>query len=325
MTTFADGLYQFGGMPVASSLLTQKLFSTPSGTPQAKGRAWFVDPSYGGNGDGTSPKQAFSTMAQAFSAVNSGDIIYFVGKITEQLITPVQKFDVSVIGCGNRPRHADAAPAGGNWAAATWAAPATPTASTALVRVLQQGWTFANILFAGSAGCASINLVRNTGSGDDERDASHTTIIGCRFAGVASTDTGIKFGGTSFTEIVNNTLIKGNDFQGCATGIGEHSAGLQFRMQLKDNVFQSNTNHVTLGGYNALITGNMFGLWTTTGVNLTGGTGSNIVSGNYLWGDYSTASNHYVSGTGDEWGGNWSSDEAETEVLNAITVAIPAA
>jgi len=325
MTTVSDGLYQFGGMPVGTNLLTNKIFSTPTGTSEAKGRAWFVDPGYGGNGDGTSPKQAFSTMAQAFSALNSGDIVYFVGKITEQLVTPIQKFDVTVVGCGNRPRHADATPAGGNWAAATWAAPATPVASTPLVKVLQQGWTFANILFAGSAGCPSINLVRNAAAGDDERDASHATIVGCRFAGVASTDTAIKFGATSFTEIVNNVLITDNDFQGCATGLGEQSAGLQFRLQLRGNRFQSNTNHVTLGGYNAMITDNLFGLWTTTSVNLTGGTGSNMVTANYLSGDYSTASNHYVAGTNDEWGGNWSSDEAETEVTNAITVAVPAA
>jgi len=320
MTTVADGLFQYGGMPVGNSLLTNKIFSTPT-----KGRAWFVDTAYGGNGNGKSPKTAFSTMQNAFNHVASGDIVYFVGKVTEQLVTPVEVFDVTVVGCGNRPRHADATPTSGNYAAATWAAPASPVAAKALCRVIQQGWRLVNILWAGSAGCASIELVRNAESGDDERDASHVEVTGCRFAGVASTDTGIKFGSTSYTEIVNNAYIHDNDFQGCATAIGEHSAGLQFRMELIGNRFQSNTNHVTLGGYNAMILGNHFGLWTTTSVNLTGGTGSNVVTGNYLHGDYSTASNHYVAGTNDEWGGNWSSDEAETEVLNAITVAIPAA
>lgn len=324
MTTVADGLFQYGGSPVGTSLDLTKIFSTPSGT-RKRGRAWFVDASTGTDGDGRSPQKAFLTMQRAFNSVASGDIIYFVGKVTEQLVTPVQVFDVTVVGCGNRPRHADATPAGGNWAAATWAAPASPVANQALCRVLQQGWKFVNILWAGSAGCASLEFVRNAASGNDERDASHAVVMGCRFVGVDSTDSAIKFGSTSYTEIVNNVLIEGNDFQGCATAIKEQSAGLQYRMQLRGNTFQSNTNHVTLGGYNALITGNMFGLWTTTSVNLTGGTGSNIVTGNYLSGDYSTASNHYVSGTSDEWGGNWSSDEAETEVVNAITVAVPAA
>lgn len=320
MTTVADGLFQYGGVPVGTSLVTNKIFST-----KTKGRAWFVDTSYGKSGNGKSPKTAFSTMAQAFSMVGSGDIIYFVGKVTEQLVTPVQVFDVTVVGCGNRPRHADAAPVGGNYAASTWAAPASPTASTALVRVLQQGWRFVNILFAGSAGCPSIELVRNAAAGDAERDASHTEILGCRFAGVASTDIGVKFGATSYTEKVNNVLIKGNDFQGCATGISTHSADLAYRVQIIGNTFQSNTNHITAGLENGFVSGNTFGIWTTTAVNLTGGAGSNVVTGNYLYGDYSTASNHYVAASGDEWSGNWSSDEAETEVVNAVTVAVPAA
>ena len=112
MTTFADGVYQYGGMPVGNDFMVSKVFSTP-----IKGRAWFVDTSYGGNGTGKSPKTAFSTMQRAFDNVQSGDVIYFVGKVTEQLVTPVQVFDVTVVGAGNRPRHADATPDGGNHAA----------------------------------------------------------------------------------------------------------------------------------------------------------------------------------------------------------------
>jgi hypothetical protein len=319
MTTFGDGVFQYGGSPVGAVLGTSKIFSTPY-----KGRAWFVDATKSTSGTGRTPKGAFTTMAQAFNVVQSGDIIYFVGKIREQLVTPVQVFDVTIVGCGNRPRHADAAPVGGDVGTATWAAPASPTAGQALVRVLQQGWRFINILFAGSAGCASIELVRNAASGNDERDASHAEILNCRFAGVASTDTGIKFGATSYTEIVNNTLIEGNEFQGCATAIGLHSANLCYRARIKGNSFQSNTNHIVGGLYNCFVIGNDFGAWTTTSINLTGGTGSNLVTRNYLWGDYSTASNHYVSASGDEWSGNFTSDEAETEVSGSLTIAVPA-
>src|SRR3990172_4435974 len=134
MTTFADGVYQYGGMPVGNDFMVSKVFSTP-----IKGRAWFVDTSYGGNGTGKSPKTAFSTMQRAFDNVQSGDVIYFVGKVTEQLTTPVQVFDVTVIGAGNRPRHADDAPANlGGKAANTWTTPASPTAATPLVKVMQQ-------------------------------------------------------------------------------------------------------------------------------------------------------------------------------------------
>lgn len=310
MTTFGDQVFQFGGVPVTSGGITSKLFGTST-----KGRAWFVDPTNGSNIDGKSPKKAFTTMQQAFNVAASGDIIYFVGKITEQLVTPAQVFDVTVVGCGNRPRHADATPSGGANAAATWAAPASPVAGQALVRVIQQGWRFVNILFAGSAGIASIELVRNAASGDDERDASHCEIINCRFAGANSTDSGIKFGAASYTEIVNNTLIKGCDFQGCATAIKEHAAGLQYRAQIVNNVFISNTNDIVLGGYFTHIIGNVMSLAPTGCIVLSGATGSSQVHGNYLPGTYANGA-LYAPGTGDNWNGNYAS--------TGVTAAVPA-
>jgi hypothetical protein len=310
MTTVADGLFQYGGVPVNNTLLTNKIFH--NGT---NGTAWFVDPSYGGTGNGRSPKTAFSTMQAAFDHLQSGDIIYFVGKVTEQLVTPVQVFDVTIVGCGNRPRHADATPEGGNTATATWAAPASPVAAQALCRVLQQGWRFVNILWAASAGCACIEFVRNAASGDDERDASHASVYGCRFAGVNSTDSAIKFGSTSYTEIVNNVLLEGNDFQGFATAIKEHSAGLQFRCQINGNVFISNTNDVVLGGYFLHVVGNVMSLAPTACLVLSGGTGSSQVHGNYLPGTYADGT-LYAPGTNDNWNGNYAS--------TGVTAAVPA-
>lgn len=310
MTTFADGVYQFGGVPVGTNLLSNKIFSTLT-----KGRSWFVDPIQGAGGNGRSPKTAFVTMQAAFNSVASGDIIYFVGKVTEQLVTPANIFDVTVIGCGNRPHHADATPAGGNYGAATWAAPATPVAATPLVQVIQQGWRFVNILFAGSAGCPSINFVRNAGAGDLERDGSHGEVLGCRFAGVASTDTGIMFGAIAYTEIVNNVLIKGNDFQGCETAIDEHAASLQYRCQIVDNTFISNTNDIVVGGYFLHIIGNVMSLAPTASIVISGGTGSSQVHGNYLPGTYASGT-LYAPGTSDNWNGNYAS--------TGVTAAVPA-
>src|SRR3990167_4558045 len=167
MTTVKDGLYQYGGVPVTNGLDVSKIFST-----KTKGRAWFVDPASGGNSTGKSPKNAYLTMQQAFNSAASGDIIYFIGDVREQLVTPVQVFDVTVVGCCNRPRHADSSPVGGNLGAATWRAPASGAVSgQADVRVLQQGWKFTNILFAmESSTAAGIELVRDAGAGDAERD-----------------------------------------------------------------------------------------------------------------------------------------------------------
>lgn len=306
MTTVADGLYQFGGMPVASNLITTKLFSTPTGTSEAKGRAWFVDPGYGGNGDGTSPKQAFSTMQAAFNALSNGDIIYFVGKVVEQLVTPVQVFDVTIIGCGNRPRHADATPAGGNWAASQWGPPASGgVAAQATVRVLQQGWRFANILFTAvdaNAGC--IELVRNAGASDAERDASHAEILGCRFSG---TGIGVKLGATSFTENVFNALIDGNTFNNMSQGIFNTSCQAN-GIQIRNNTFFGNTKHITAKLQNGFITNNFIGPFTASGssggIDLTGGVAGNVVTLNYLSGTYSNAGGYVAAGAADEWAGN---------------------
>jgi hypothetical protein len=277
---------------------------------------YMVDANNGSNAyDGLTWERPFLTMAKAFTTVASGDTILFAGKIKEQLVCPVQVFDVSVVGIGNRPRHADSTPAGGELANSTWAAPASPVAAQALVRVLQQGWRFENILFAASAGCACIELVRNAGADDAERDASHAVIRNNRFAGVASTDSAIKFGATSYTEIVNNALIEGNDFQGLAHGIKEQSAGLQYRCQVRGNTFLSNTNDIVVGGYFLHVLGNVMSLAPTSCIKIDGGTGSNQVHGNYLCGTYADGT-LYNAGANDNWNGNYAS--------TGVTAAVPA-
>lgn len=149
----------------------------------SSGIAYFVDANNGSNtNDGKSWDKPFLTMAKAFSVIASGDIIYFQGKIKEQLTTPVQVFDVTIVGAGNRPRHADNTPAGGELAANTWTKPDSPTAATPLCKVLQQGWRFINILFAGPTDAACVLLYRDGGASNAERDASHAEFHNCRFA-----------------------------------------------------------------------------------------------------------------------------------------------
>lgn len=305
---FDGNLHIAGGASTGSSI---QVSGSNSGNAVYK-----VDANIGSDSnDGLSWATPFLTMGKAFTTVSSGDTILFAGKIKEQLVTPVQVFDVSVIGIGNRPRHADAAPTGSALANSTWAAPDSPVANQALVRVLQQGWRFENILFAGAAGCASIEFVRNAASGDSERDASHGVVRGNRFAGANSTDSAIKFGSTSYTEIVNNTLIVGNDFQGCATAIKEHSAGLQYRCQIIGNTFISNTNDIVLGGYFTHIIGNVMSLAPTSAIKISGGTGSSQVHGNYLPGTYANGT-LYAPGSNDNWNGNYAS--------TGVTAAVPA-
>ena len=312
MTTVADGLFQYGGAPVgAPNMLTGKIFSTPNGI-RKRGRAWFVDASYGGSGNGQSPSQAFSTMDEAFDHLASGDIIYAIGNITEQLVTPVQIFDVTVVGCGNRPRNADATPAGGNWGAVTWKAPSTGTAAQATVRVLQQGWTFYNILFNMiDANAAGIEIVRNAAAGDDERDASHTSVLGCRFAGAGI---GIRSGvAGTFTENTTNCLVAGSTFLSNTTAILQTAGFGGLNWQIKDNDFITCTNDIT-GPFSACkIIGNRMSLAPTASIVLTGGSG-NMVHYNALPGTYAAGA-LYAPGTNDNWNGNAAS--------TGFTAAVP--
>jgi hypothetical protein len=276
---------------------------------------FYVDTVNGSNNnsgrDWTAP---FLTMAKAFTSVDNGDVIRFKGKVREQLITPVQVFDVSVIGEGNRPRHADATPAGGDEAASTWAAPASPTATTALCRVLQQGWRFENILFAPHTDYGALEFVRDAGAGDAERDASHGVVRGCRFAAGAY---GIMIGKAgTYSEIVNNLLIEGNTFNDQTdTSIYSPDAYSQ-RLQILNNVFQGNANHIKVPAQKSFIVGNLMGSFTTKSIYLVGGAGSNVITGNYLSGTYDIASGYQSANANDEWGGNanslaggWTADD----------------
>lgn len=316
MTTVADGLYQWGGVPVGVNPVYNKIFSTKY--PQRKGRSWFVDASSGVDGNGESPSNASATMDKIFDKLASGDIIYAVGNIREQLVTPVQIFDVTVVGCGNRPRNADAVPAGGNWAACTWRAPASGVAAQATVRVLQQGWTFTNILFGMyDADSAGVEIVRNAGADDAERDASHCSILGCRFGG---TGIGVRITATSFTENPFNVLIQGNTFNSTTTAILAASAQPNMA-QILDNYFPSNTSTITAKLQASIIARNVINIFTAAsssgGIDLRSGGGNNLVTGNWLGGAFSNAGG-YNGESGDKWWGNFA------DVTGGITQADPA-
>lgn len=313
MATFGDGVYQYGGSPVGTSLDLSKIFSTKS-----KGRAWFVDPSQGTGGSGRSPKNAFTTMDEAFDHIASGDIIYFVGNISEQLSTPAQVFDVTIVGCGNRPRHADATPTGGSYAAATWKTPSSATAATPLLIVRQQGWKLVNILFDGPSDAAAVQIFRDGGSGNDERDGSHLHVLKCKFV---AGQNHIEFkGGPSQVRIEDNTFFGATGaslIETVGAGIGTNNYH-----EIIGNRWKDNATNIDIGMTDGFVLYNVSGNFTGKGFDFTGGA-SNAVHGNYLWGDYDAG---YVAGTSDDWCGNFSMDETSVEVGdNGITTAAPVA
>ena len=71
MTTFADGLFQYGGMPV-----------TPGVPVPFTGTTFWVDPVNGSDGNrGTTPDRAFQTLYAAHSSATAGknDVVYLIG------------------------------------------------------------------------------------------------------------------------------------------------------------------------------------------------------------------------------------------------------
>lgn len=306
-TDFPNGVTSFG-IPLPAE--GGKMITTPFG------RTWFVNANStipnagwaaGSNGNsGTSPLSPFLTMARAFQSVGSGDVINFIGKITEQLVTPVQVFDVWINGCGLRPRHADSTPAGGQYGAAQWAPPASGgTAAQATLRVLQQGWRFTNFLWTAiDVNAACLEIVRNAGASDAERDASHTSVLGCRFSG---TGIGIRGGvAGTFTEIPYNVEVGGCQFDNMTYAMRAAIACNQWNIH--DNVFGPNTNQIIMLLQNSLIKNNSIGPFTASGnsggIDLNGGAGLNQVTGNNLSGTYSIAGGYRVANANDNWYGN---------------------
>lgn len=254
--------------------------------PVRQGTVYFVDALNGSNtNNGKSWDYPFLTMAKAFASIQSGDTIMFVGKIREQLTTPVQVFDVTVIGAGNRPRHADAAPTPvGGSSASTWTTPLSGATTAPLVKVLQQGWRFINILFAGPSDHACVNIYRDNGSGDDERDASHAEIINCRFASGQDgiLDTGGCYG----------VLLKGNTFNamtGWAVKSGSTVGAGHTNWLIQDNRITGCANGISLSAITCVVKDNFFddgGTPNTTVVlNMTGvsgGAGNNFIVDNFF-------------------------------------------
>ena len=320
-TNWPNGITSFG-IPIYGGGAGRIAASAPGvsvGVTSVIGNTWFVDAVYGGDGgEGNSPQDPLQTMEEAFSRLSSGDVINFRGKLTEQLVTPVNVFDVWINGLGNRPRHADATPVGGGYAAAQWGA-AGLTAATATLRVLQQGWRFTNFLFtAVDANAACAEIVRNAGAADLERDASHAQFLGVRFSGAG---VGIRGGVAGlFTEIPYNVEVGFCQFDNMTFAMRAAIECNQW--DIHHNLFGPNTNQITMAARNFSIYKNRVGTFTAAGnsggIDLRGGTGLNKVTQNTLSGAYSNAGGYFAANANDEWWGNFA------DLAGGITQADPA-
>jgi hypothetical protein len=247
------------------------------------GTNWYVDTLNGSDSsanDGKSWEKAYATMGKAFAAIESGDIIYFRGKITEQLTTPAEVFDVTIVGAGNRPRHIDGTPKAGSQSTAMWTIPTVATA-VPLVKIIQQGWRLVNILFAGPTDAACVQLYHDLGEDDDERDGSHAEFINCRFA--SGQDAIEQSGGCGHVGIYDCfiTSMTGYAIKN-TTGVGY---GYPIRWELIGNRFLDNANMLKMPCIGWTIKNNSFISTTTEVLDTDDGdatAGNNIVVDNYF-------------------------------------------
>jgi hypothetical protein len=304
------GALQIGGTPIYP------------GFP-ISGNTFFVSPHLGNdNFDGSDWDSAVATFDALFDKDNfvSGSVVYFNGKVREQVTTPAGVFDVTIIGTGNRPRHADAHTTNGGYSAATWMLPASgAVAATPALRIQQQGWRLMNFLMQADTSQVCVDLYRDGGAGDAERDASHFSCYGMRFdgAGIGIRDNG----GCNFVGIYDSF------FRGQTTAIANITGagiGTMSFWEVVGNKFIDNTNHAVIPISHGLVKGNMFMTFTTIGLNSSGGTaGKNTVTENVMFGDYDAG---FVAHADDFWFNNHSLDTASGEVdADGKTSAVPAA
>lgn len=282
------------------------------------GSTWYVDTVNGSdNSNGKSWATAFATMAVCLTYVASADVILFRGNVKEQVTTPVNIFDVTIIGVGNRPRNSDAVTGYFAQTSATWKYPTSPTATTPLIKVIQQGWRFVNILFNAYSDSAAVQLYRNAASGADERDASHASFYGCRFTGG---NTGIEDVGGCYNVGVYDCLFNNiTDGTGRAIYCSSTAVANPLSWEISGCRFVNNDNHIVSAASAWCIRNNEFSAASVTAkINLTGGIATNSLYGNQFGGTYSSAGGYTQAGAADEWSGNFNS------LSGGLTAANPA-
>lgn len=300
------------GWSEAFSYWSDLNWPTPERTLNSQGSFYYVD-AHGGSdsNDGTSWDVPLLTMEAAFDKLSSGDTIFFHGKVQEQLTTPVEVFDVTIVGVGNRPRHIDGTPKAGSHSASMWTTTAVEDADAPLVKVLQQGWRFVNILFVGPSAAECVQLFRDNGDGDAERDAGHAEFHNCRFA---SGQDGIAFkDGCGFVGIYGCFFqnMTGFAIKDLGTAYGYHHW-----CEMIGNRFLDNANVLKMVCKGWVIRNNSFVNTTTEVLDTDNGdaeAGYNVVVGNY----FNIAANDFdpagkVVGNGTDVWSNTLKDAIET-------------
>lgn len=279
---------------------------------------WYVDATNGSdNNDGLSWARAKSTIQAAVNAADTHDLILIRGDFTESVTTDDKTGDVALTiqGAGSMTERGLGTEKDCSWKSAG--------ASAAALTVNCPGCRIRNIRFEPNTSAAAIKLMR---SGNN--DATSFIIENCVFWGNGLYGIDL-YGSPSEGYIRNNRFSFMNRTGSAAIASSDVSTAYPYEIVIEHNLFMENKNHINMYANSCCIIGNVFQgtghvVATTYGLRLIGGN-DNMVHGNYMGGDYSTAK--YVSATTDEWSGNFSMDvaEAEVEAVSGVTSTVPAA
>lgn len=297
ITAFPNGVSSFG-IPVTG------------GAPLSVfGNFWFVDTTASSNGDGKSAQSPVTTMAQVLNggALGDNDVVFFKGKVREQLVAPLGVTGVKIVGMvGGNVRDDDGA---------KWYPPASPVAGQALIEIREQGWEFHNFLMTPDTTTgACIKAHRNEDA--TYPDSSHFICRGMRFVGSGATTYGVEDVGGN-----HHYIIEDCEFQGLTRAITctSTSIAVPLRNTIRRNKFMGNTNDIATSLSYSLIKDNVFftpGSGATNKVisttyNSAQG-GINTVVGNVFNNTEVEIApgNGYTGASTDNWTGNYVNNQA---------------
>ena len=277
------------------------------------GNYWFVNSATGADGNAGTGAQPFKTIARAVAVASAGDNILILGSFNEAV--GVTKAGITFMGAGSTSNRS-------LWTAPDTTAPCLTVTGAADVVVC-------GIRFRPPVSNAAISLVGAS---------NQFTLASSRIQGKTNSYTGILTdGGQANVRIVDNEFFyintaatNGHAILGSGYATSEPTGWI-----IQRNKFHSNTYHIVCRQSRAVITDNVFsGIGLTAvpsaaapsmGMDISGATvvagGCNLVTNNLLGGAYSTAL--YVSGTNDDWIGNYSTANGST-CIQGLTIAVPA-
>ncbi|MEE9510453.1 MAG: hypothetical protein V3V81_08165 [Candidatus Bathyarchaeia archaeon] len=207
MSISPDGLFQYGGSPVASAAYTNPWTT-----------AYFVDGTNGTAGaGGKSPDDPTATISQAITLATAGDVIYVRQLLpiqsdmtdptayAENLVIPVAKHTLSIIGTGNNPHN-------------PFYCQVKPSASGYGVEIKAVSTTIENLDF--NRGSATTGVIFFSGDNGTTDMGWGSLISNCHIRNANGlANAGVKFEAGSYNTIYNC------DFEACHTGVNLSSGG----------------------------------------------------------------------------------------------------